>query len=619
MRTVLFIVCAAIAAGCGGGSSSSSLPLGGTPPALPAGVMPVQFTVARPAPSTRSISVAVNRLSAVVANCSDSCSATVSAPIGSDTFAVKLYDSPNTSGNVLSAGSTSAVIYSGTANVVSVAFTGAVKKISLSAGQPGIAVGTPSTIPLTVAASDAGGNMLIGSYDNPITLSNSDRTGDTALNTHLVSAAGNAVSLTYNGAQAFDGTTVSAAAAGALGDTLGLGNPCASIPGVKGYYPCDLKSAYNVLPLAGGTGQTVAIVAAFDDPSAQADLAIYRRTFGLPECSAANGCFRKVNQTGGAAYPSADASWAGEISLDLDMVSAMCASCHILLVEADSNLLSNLGSAVNTAAALGANAISNSYGGPEDASDAANDTRYYNHPGIAITASSGDHGYKAGVNYPAASQYVTAVGGTRLLPAQNVRGWTETAWSGAGSGCSLYHLKPSWQKDKVCLTRSVADVSAIADPNTGVAVYDSYNATGWIVYGGTSVATPIIAALFALGADSSAQTYGSYPYAHAASLYDITSGNNGSCSVAYYCTAQPGYDGPTGLGTPNGSGAFGLALAPAAMLRTASSSLVKGVTRRQPLPDGPSQRLCSLPAPHYAACDAIRRTDIGSMSAALSR
>ena len=324
-----------------------------------------------------------------------------------------------------------------------------------------------------------------------------------------------------------------------------------------GYHPADLQSAYNLPSATAGSGQTVAIVDAYDDPNAASDLSTYRSQFGLSACTTANGCFRKVNQTGGTSYPRANGGWAQEISLDLDMVSAACPNCHLLLVEASNSSLANLGTAVNEASKLGANEISNSYGGSESSSDTTYDTSYYNHPGIAITASSGDNGY--GVEYPAASQYVTAVGGTTLNRASNARGWSETAWSGAGSGCSAFDPKPTWQHDPGCAKRTVADVSAVADPNTGVSVYDSYSYQGykgWLVFGGTSVASPITASVYALAGNSSAVVYGSYPYSHSSALNDVTSGSNGSCGGSYLCTAGPGYDGPSGLGTPNGTGAF---------------------------------------------------------------
>ena len=326
---------------------------------------------------------------------------------------------------------------------------------------------------------------------------------------------------------------------------------------VSGYGPSQLQSAYKLPSATAGSGQTVAIVDAYDDPNAEADLGVYRSNFGLSACTTANGCFRKVSQTGTTTYPKKNASWAEEISLDLDMVSAICPNCHILLVEAKTPTTVNLGTAVNEAAALHATEISNSYGGG-DVSDAS--APYYNHPGIAITASSGDGGY--GVEFPASSHYVTAVGGTSLNTSTNSRGWSETAWNGAGSGCSTQNSALTGQAtfSTGCAKRAVADVSAVADPNTGVAVYDSLayqGYVGWLVFGGTSVSSPIIASVFAL-AGNAASTTNNYPYTNdsASTLFDVTSGSNGSCSPSQLCTARTGWDGPTGLGTPNGVGAF---------------------------------------------------------------
>jgi subtilase family serine protease len=324
---------------------------------------------------------------------------------------------------------------------------------------------------------------------------------------------------------------------------------------VAGLGPATLQSAYKLPSSTAGSGQTVAIVDAMNDPTAEADLGTYRSQFGLPACTTANGCFRKVSQTGGTTYPATDAGWALEISLDVDMVSAICPNCHILLVEASSASLANLGTAVNRAATLGANAISNSYGG-SDTRDATNSP--YNHAGIAITASSGDGGF--GVEYPASSRFVTAVGGTTLTAASNTRGFTETVWNGAGSGCSRFNTQLTAQASvgTGCSRRAVADVSAVADPNTGVAVFDStpfQNRSGWFVVGGTSASSPIIASTYAL-AGNAGSVSNNTPYAHTASLFDVVSGNNGSCSPTQLCTARAGWDGPTGLGTPNGVGAF---------------------------------------------------------------
>jgi subtilase family serine protease len=348
-------------------------------------------------------------------------------------------------------------------------------------------------------------------------------------------------------AEALNSVPMPAGSGGASPNVLGNGGA---------YDPSYLQSAYQTPSVSGGSGQTVAIVDAYDDPNAASDLAYYRSFFGLSPCGTSNGCFRKVDQTGGTSYPAGNSGWAQEISLDLEMVSAICPNCNILLVEATSNSFADLATAVNEAAALGANAISNSYGGTEWSGETASEGSYH-HPGIAVTVSSGDNGY--GVQFPAASQYVTAVGGTTLNQLTNTgtRSATETVWSGAGSGCSAYISKPSWQKDSGCSRRTVADTSAVADPNTGVWVYDTYPAGGWYVFGGTSVASPIVAAVFALaGNGPSTSALNSDPYNHSSSLNDITSGSNGTCSPAYLCTGEVGYDGPTGLGTPNGTSAF---------------------------------------------------------------
>ncbi|MFI1167953.1 S8 family serine peptidase [Streptomyces sp. NPDC020801] len=344
-------------------------------------------------------------------------------------------------------------------------------------------------------------------------------------------------------------------------------------PTGAGYTPSDLRSAYRLTGTS-GSGRTVAIVDAYDDPTAEADLAVYRRSYGLPPCTTANGCFRKVNQNGKTSpLPSGDYGWAEEISLDLDMVSAACPDCHILLVEANSAYTTDLMKAEDQAAATpGVASVSNSWGAPEDDTVTSYDV-HLNHPRVAIAVSSGDSGY--GVSWPASSPYVTAVGGTTLHKATNARGWSETAWSGAGSGCSAYEPRPAWQHDPACSRRTVSDVSAVADPYTGVATYDTYNncghtslcdtllslglvkgADGWIQVGGTSVASPIIASVYALAGNTASTVHGSYPYSHTPALNDVTSGSNGSCAGSYLCKAGPGYDGPTGLGTPKGTGAF---------------------------------------------------------------
>jgi hypothetical protein len=312
----------------------------------------------------------------------------------------------------------------------------------------------------------------------------------------------------------------------------------------------------------------VAIVDAFDDPNAESDLGFYRSSYGLPACTTANGCFSKVNQSGAASPlpPAAGSSgWASEISLDLDMVSAICPNCHILLVEANSTQITDLGTGVDAAVNMGAKYVSNSYGGAEFSGESGYDG-YYNHPGVAVTVAAGDSGY--GVEWPAAAQYVTAVGGTSLIKASNARGWAETVWGnginapngiGTGSGCSTGESKPSWQTDSGCSDRTVNDVAADADPNTGAYVYDTYDQGGWAIFGGTSEASPIIASVYALAGGIGASDYpSSYLYArhNAGNMNDVTSGSNGSCGT-YLCNGGSGYDGPTGLGTPEGLYAFG--------------------------------------------------------------
>ncbi len=346
-----------------------------------------------------------------------------------------------------------------------------------------------------------------------------------------------------------------------------LANP--DVLGDEGAYsPAYLDSAYNVAAAAaadgGGVGQTVALVDAYDDPDVASNLAYYRSFFGLPTCPtgtispSATGCvFEKISQTGSkTALPSGNSSWAVEISLDVEMVSAICPKCQILLVEANSPTFENLGTAVNEAVSLGANAVSNSYGGGEFSEESAYSAAYYDHPGVAVTVSAGDEGY--GVEFPAASRDVTAVGGTSLTQRSDTgtRNGSESAWSGTGAGCSAYEAKPTWQHDTGCPNRTVADVSAVANPETGVWVYDTDGTrSSWAIYGGTSVASPIIASFYALAGNplGSSSLPSSYPYADPEALYNVTSGSDGTCSPAYLCTAGPGYNGPTGLGSPGGT------------------------------------------------------------------
>ncbi len=338
-----------------------------------------------------------------------------------------------------------------------------------------------------------------------------------------------------------------------------------------GYGPSSLISAYK-LP-SSSTVTSVAVVDSYNDPTAVSDLATYRSSWGEPACNSSThaGCLTVLNENGNTSplpTNSGSSGWSVEESLDVDMVSAICPACHIYLYEANSPSYSDLGTAVNSAASLGIKFISNSYGGGDSSSDSTLDADYYNHPGVAITASAGDNGYfGSGVEYPASSQYVTAVGGTTLKVKSNARGWKEKVWGdsageeGTGSGCSLYETKPSWQNgsfDSGCSKRTNNDVAADANPDTGVAIYDTYDYGGWVEVGGTSVASPIIASVFALAGTPAAGTYpASYIYAHTSDLFDVKGGTNGSpCTPAYLCHGEVGYDGPTGWGTPDGTAAF---------------------------------------------------------------
>jgi hypothetical protein len=363
--------------------------------------------------------------------------------------------------------------------------------------------------------------------------------------------------------------------------------------GVKTPYPGYLTpqrlDAAYALPSEtnASTLQTIALVDAFDDPTAEADLAVYDQQFGLPACTAANGCFRKVDEAGNASpLPRKQGEWAGEISIDVQMAHAICPGCRILLVEAESEEFSDLGAAVDSAARLGATEISNSYGATEEASDLGLAGADYKHPGVLVAASSGDCGYRnntclteteAGANFPASVPEVLAVGGTSLHESIGV--WNSTVWNEGGSGCSEVFEAGAWQSAALdfaatgCGThRSVADVAAIGDPNTGVDVYDSTpeghgQPTGWGVWGGTSVASPIVAAEFALsGGTRGVQAPAATLYSHlgeAGSLYDVLTGHNGSCAGTSACKAIAGFDGPTGVGSPLGLEAFALPGAPA--------------------------------------------------------
>lgn len=320
-------------------------------------------------------------------------------------------------------------------------------------------------------------------------------------------------------------------------------NPLANPTGSSApYSPAALHSAYNLPTTASGT-PTVAIVDAYNDPNLASDLAVYRSTYGLPACTVASGCLKIVNQTGGSSLPRNNTSWGVEESLDLDMVSAICQNCHILLVEASSASLANLGAAVNEAVALGAIAVSNSYGTNAFSSESSYCSSYYQHNYVAITASTGDSG--PGVSFPAVCPYAVGVGGTTLNSNGTETAWNTSSTEGAGGGCSAYIARPSWESSSVtgCSRRATGDVSAVADPATGVDVYDSYGGYGWIEVGGTSASSPIIAAVFALAGNVASTQYpASLVWAHyTTGLFTV-----GGVRYAYQ----------TGLGSPNGTSDF---------------------------------------------------------------
>jgi subtilase family serine protease len=321
--------------------------------------------------------------------------------------------------------------------------------------------------------------------------------------------------------------------------------------------PAYMQQAYDLSYLSqnGGAGDTVAVVDSYDDPTAEADLATYRSFFGLPACTSGNGCFHKVDQNGGQSFPSQAPGWAAEISLDLDAVSALCPRCNIVLVEANSAGNEDLSAAQAEAAALGAKQITDSWGDPTTAPLAGT----FTFPGIATVAASGDNGYLGLLanQYPAALPNVTAAGGTELDSASasgtaSARGFTEQAWSQAGSGCDLLSAKPSWQGDAGCTGRAYSDLSANANPQTGLDVYDSGDG-GWLVMGGTSESAPLIAAYYAVTGANDATPQWAYQNR---SVFNSTSGgSNGSCqiSIAYICIAGLGYSGPTGVGSISGA------------------------------------------------------------------
>ena len=332
----------------------------------------------------------------------------------------------------------------------------------------------------------------------------------------------------------------------------------------QGWGPRQLERAYK-LPVNHRSHQMVAVSIAFDTPLLAHYLAVYRTHYGLPPCTVRSGCFRKVNQNGkaGPLPPSGVGSgWDLEATLDVSMISAACPHCKIVVVEAADPTFANLAKTEDTAARLGAQVISNSYGARENGF-AQHFAKAYRHPGHVITVSSGDFGFTA-ASFPANLTSVTAVGGTVLHRAHNRRRWAERVWNigfagAGGSGCSAYVAKPSWQHGRACPGRTVADVAAVA---WNIPIYNKHYG-GWVTVGGTSVSAPLVAGIYGLAGNASTIRPGN-EYRHAQALFDITRGNNAwfipepkvVCGDSYLCVAKNGYDAPTGLGTPDGIGAF---------------------------------------------------------------
>ncbi|MDB4967184.1 MAG: hypothetical protein JWN44_2873, partial [Myxococcales bacterium] len=316
----------------------------------------------------------------------------------------------------------------------------------------------------------------------------------------------------------------------------------------SGLGAADIAAAYG-LDTSKDPGLTIGITDAFGYKNADADLQVYRKQYGLPECSLANGCLRIVNQDGlPSPLPAEDAGWAGETALDLDMASATCPKCKILLVQANNADDTGLFLAQETAAKLGAAVVSDSWGGPEDGMEATYEKYFQLSTKATVFVASGDAGYTGTApDYPSTSALTVAVGGTALKKSTTTtRGWTETAWSSAGSSCSKSIPKPSYQgATTTCTFRATADVSAVGSPSTGVAVYQG----GWQIVGGTSASAPLVAGIFAL--TGHAYDGASFIYAHPDAFIDIVSGSNGSCTGAL-CKSGTGWDGPTGLGVPDG-------------------------------------------------------------------
>lgn len=335
-------------------------------------------------------------------------------------------------------------------------------------------------------------------------------------------------------------------------DPVYLCGPLQGAP-VQGYRPQDIRAAYNV-PASGGS-EAIAIVDAFHLPTALADFNTFSRTFGLPvetstnPTASTNKVFQVVYSTG--TPPATDASWAGEIALDIEWAHAMAPNAKIILVEAPSNDLVGLYPAVELASHIpGVRQVSMSFGAAEKDVEVTLDHFFTTTPGVTFFASSGDIG--GAQQYPAESPYVVAVGGTSLQMSSTTV-LSETGWSGSGGGPSRFEPRPSFQDFLATAAgpfRSSPDLCAVADPATGAAVYSSYAFGGWAVIGGTSLACPVIAGITNtrgnFAADGTAELLRIYKGYGTSAYRDIVSGSAGP----YRC--GPGYDWITGIGAPVG-------------------------------------------------------------------
>ncbi|WGL50715.1 hypothetical protein P5P86_12150 [Nocardioides sp. BP30] len=398
-------------------------------------------------------------------------------------------------------------------------------------------------------------------------------------------AAGTATCLTEVHGHVGDATAADAGRSDAIGSTGTAQTPLPdtavpqAVTKTGSYTPADLASLYRI-PANVTSGATIGIVDVGSDPNTQAQLSYYRSYFGLPACTAASGCFREVGQSGSTKLPATDAGWVDEIAMDTQAVSAVCPSCHILLVDASSADSADLGTAAKTAVRLGATYLSLSYGSPDSSFDATLNLSYYNSVGVTYVAASGDSGYAGGTIFPSSATNVVAAGGTS---ARLVAGtWRQSAWSDAGSGCAtagvlgvVTQLVQSILSGSACPRgRAVTDVSALADPNTGLLFYRGGT---WWSGGGTSLAAPIVASLYALAGNHTAPlSVYSNVTDRPGSFVDVTSGQTGSCGTVL-CQAATGWDGPTGVGTP--AGLAGLQATGATPLPLAAPTTASGLSR----------------------------------------